>query len=102
MPLARAVSPRECDDTSVTGLLDSIHLQVAVTLEDAPCDRRRENLTGLAGAVSARRRLPEPPAATSTAPVDVRVPEGHERLDVGLAERLVRGANGLGSHRLRV
>src|SRR5262249_37048041 len=50
----------------------------------------RESLTGLVGAVSARRPLPPEVAAGEASPVEVGVKEGDERLRVALVEGVDR------------
>jgi hypothetical protein len=80
--VAFTIGPRERDRETITGSLYGIDAQVAITLRSPPANCRGENLTGLIGAMSGGRRLPEPPAAASTAPVDLGMHQGHERLDI--------------------
>jgi DNA-binding transcriptional ArsR family regulator len=99
---AGPVSPREGGNDAIAVLLNRVEAIVVVAGAPGRGDGRRENLTGLVRAASGGRGLPEADQATPPAPFHGGIDEGDERLDISLAERLERGADGVDAHAARL
>jgi hypothetical protein len=92
-------SPRVGDCDPIASLADILQLPVGGTLPPVKFDPRLENLTGLVGAASRRRRTPEAPAMSSPAPHHPLMHERDERLDISPPQSVIRRADRLDRHR---
>src|SRR5215467_6691552 len=101
VPSPVLVGPGELDDDTIAPRPDRIERVVAITKLPFGFDSAVEDLTGLVGTVSGRRP-PESRQPAPSAPLHVGMDQGDERLHVAVTERLIRSANRLNRHTVRL
>ena len=87
-PPTLGVRPGKGDGNSAVIGAHFIEVKVAIARSQAPCDPGLENLPGLLGAASGRRRAPEAPAPPPT-PLHVRMHQANQKLHVARREGFV-------------
>jgi len=86
-PPTFGVRPGEGDGDSAVMGQHFIEVKVAIARPQAPCDPGLENLPGLLGAASGRRRAPEAPPLST--PLHIWVDQANQRLHVTRREGFV-------------